>query len=235
MAIAFDANLGSDVDGTTLTTTAAAAALSRVFLMVWHQHATATISGASGGGLTWVVDRPSYNGGTSHHITLLSADAPSGLASSTVITPTVSGGPADFGPAICACSFTGLKGGASGYIDVSITDKVAFGVTTWTTNNYVTTNANDLLFVFDEGNGAASNAPDGNTTEIHDFVATAGPALGSGYRIVSSASTYTLGGTWNASADNLSIGAAYKDIPTTPAINPDYSNHPKPKLRRVSV
>lgn len=226
MAIAFNANLGTVTNAASLTTSAAAAAGSRVFVFVWWFDPTATCTGAGGGGLTWVVDKQGL--GTlagDQNNAIVSADAPSGLASSTVITPTFSAA-VDFGPGIAAASFTGIATGASGYVDVTSTFKEDFEEV-WTTNNLVTTNADDLLIAFSVSSSGASNTPTAPAVEIHDWTAEGSQRGASVYRIVSSTGTYTLGGTWAVSVDfQQNIGVAYKaelppaGTPPAPADNP---------------
>jgi hypothetical protein len=198
MAIAFDANLGTTTDAATHTTTAAAASGSRVFFFVWWFGDGQTITGASGGGLTWVVDHQAeYTASGDQHIAILSADAPSGLASSTVLDPTFSAGP-DFGPGLAAASFTGLATGASGYIDATSTPKEDFEEA-WTTNNLVTTMADTLLIAMSLGVDATAHAAATDYTELNtDWIAEGAQRVVAIYRIVSSASTYNPGGTWTA-------------------------------------
>jgi hypothetical protein len=212
MALAFDADLGSITNNASLTTGAAAAAGSRVFVFVWWYDATATLtSGSWGGGLSWVADHQFH--GTiagDQNIGIGSADAPSGLASSTAITPTFSAA-VDFGPGIAAASFTGVETGASGYVDVTSTGKEDFEET-WTTNNLVTTNADDLLLglsVVDYTPGAhTATAP---AAEIHEWNTEGAQYAASVYRIVSATSTYQVGGVWSATvAFQHNIGVAYK-------------------------
>jgi len=210
MAIALDANLGNATNSDTLTTTSAATSASRVILFAWWYVASGTCTGATGGGLTWVVDKQfkdTLDGG--NHLAILSADAPSGLASSTVITPSFSVA-ADFGPGLAAASFTGLATGAAGYIDVTSTGKEDFEEV-WTTNNLVTTNADDLLVALSFGSGGVSNTATAPAIEIHDFAGEGAEMVASVYRIVAATSTYTPGGTWSGTVGlQVNIGAAYK-------------------------
>lgn len=209
MALAFDANLGTVTDTATLTTSAAAASASRVFMFVWW-FGTQTATGASGGSLTWVVDHQfrGSNGGD-QNIAVISADAPSGLASSTVLTPSFSATPS-FGPGIAAASFTGAETGASGYVDVTSTGKDDFEEA-WTTNNLVTTNADDLLLALSLGDGSSGNTAATDYTEIHDWIAEGSQRCATVYRIVAATSTYTPGGTWAGTVNfQTNIGVAYK-------------------------
>src|SRR6266545_4424507 len=91
-AIAFDKNLGTkseNAKGTkaTLTTTAAAAAGSRVFVIVKWNHASRMLSSVSGGGLTWTIDRQAKDT-SNFHGAIASAAAPAGLAAGTASVTT---------------------------------------------------------------------------------------------------------------------------------------------------
>ena len=220
MAIAFDANLGNVTNSASLTTSAAAAASTRVFLFVWWFDASGTLTGVSGGGLTWVVDHQfasSIDPGA--RIGIASADAPSGLASSTVITPSFSTAP-DFGPGIAAASFTGVATGSSGYIDTTSTGKDDTEET-WTTNNLATTLADTLLVAISAAPDGTSNTATGPATEIHDWTAEGTNRAATVYRIVSSAGTYTIGGVWSATVFNqFNIGVAYESGEPAPGVNP---------------
>ena len=209
MAIAFDANLGTVTNTASLTTSAAAAAGSRIVLAVgWNDPTNNLNATFSSAGLSWVTDKQ-YRAAYQQCCGIISADAPSGLASSTVITPSFDGA-IDFGPGICAASFTGLEGGASGYLDTTSTAKDDFEEA-WSTNNLVTTAADCLLFACSQVEPSSGNTASGSTTEIHDFVVEGTNRMTTGYRIVASAATYTLTGTWAGSASyQQNIGAAYK-------------------------
>jgi hypothetical protein len=148
MALAFGAALGSSGGGgsasTTLTVTTGATvpAGGRIFIVVGWYHATATAA-ASGGGLTWVSDGVRINTTTAnYHTAVLSADAPSGLASGTVLTVTFS--VASDNLAISCFYATGVTSGASGYLDGTAVG--GNGTTTaHTTASLATSNADDIL------------------------------------------------------------------------------------------
>lgn len=231
MAIAFDANLGTVKESATLTTTAAAAAGSRVLLFGFYfDGGGATCNGGSGGGLTWVAD-DNYVNASGNTLFVASADAPSGLASSTVITPSFTSA-VDFGPGLAAVSFTGMATGASGYVDVVATDKENTS-NPWTTNNVVTTDADTLLIGLAMSD-AASSVATAPYTEIHDWNSEGSNRTTSVYRIVASAGTYTPGGSWAAGPSfGIFIGIAYKQGgPPVGAVitEPSYARFPKPKM-----
>lgn len=207
MALALDANLGTVKEAASLTTSAAAASDSRVFVFVYW-FGTQTCTGCSGGGLTWDDDvqvRGTVAGDQNQCI--ISAAAPSGLASSTVITPSFSATPS-FGPGIAAASFTGVE--TSSPIDATTTLKEDFEET-WTTNNLVTATADTLLFGFSLSASNQTNTAATNYTEIHDWSPEGANKCATVYRIVSSAATYNPGGTWTGSVDfQQNVGIAYK-------------------------
>lgn len=209
MAIALDANLGTVTNSDTLTTSAAAASGSRVFVFVGWSHATATLTGCSGGGLTYVVDDQYEDTiGAETHIGVISADAPSGLASSTNIVPTWSTAPGFRG--LAAVSFTGMATGSSGYIDVTSGGKDDFAQD-WETHNLVTTVADTLLLAMSCGPSGTSNTADTNYTEIHDWNFEGANDCATVYRIVSSTGTYNPGGAWSTGVSfQMNLGIAYE-------------------------
>lgn len=225
MAIAFDANLGTVGNNATLTTSAAAASNSRIILFgLWNDATSVMTGGAWGTSLTWVVDKQYEDdvSGTNYHLAIASADAPSGLASSTSITPTFDSA-VDFGPGFAAVSFTGLETGASGYVDVTSNGKSDFEEV-WTTNNLVTTNADDLLVGFSVQADLTAHAAAANHTEIHEWTPEGSNEGATVYRIVASTGTYNPGGTWSAGSVfyQLNIGIAYKaaagEAPEVPSL-----------------
>lgn len=218
MAIAFDANLGNVTNSTTLTTGAAAASNSRIILAAWW-YGTQTMSASwSNAGLSWVRDvafAATIDGGS--NLAFASADAPSGLSSSTVLTPSFSATPA-FGPGLAAVSFTGLGTGTSGYVDTTASGVEDFNAS-WTTGNLVTTMADTLLLCISVGPGASGNTAGGSNTEIHDWITEGTNRAATEYRIVSSASTYTMTGTWAGGPSfQANVALAYEagGAPPTP-------------------
>lgn len=197
MPIAFGATLGAvgeTAEATTivLTTTAAVPAGGRIVLGVnWYNQQTAS---ASGGGLTWTVDhRHDRAADLGYRAALISAHAPSGLASGTAITVTFTGVGA-FARTVLAAYWTGIADTAakdvSGGADGSLNP--------WSAGSVTTTNADDVLI------GVAwiafrtlTSTPNAGDTEVHDFVNVAdGSQHTMTYRIVSATGTLNLGGTW---------------------------------------
>lgn len=215
MAIVFDADLGTVTNAGTLTTSAAAASSSRVFVFVGWSHATATLTGCSGGGLTYVVDDQYEDTiGAETHVGILSADAPSGLASSTNIVPTFSTAPGFRG--LAAVSFTGMATGSSGYVDVTSGGKDDFNQD-WDTHNLVTTVADTLLLAISCGPSGTSNTADTNYTEIHDWNFEGANDCATVYRIVSSTGTYNPGGNWSTGVSfQMNLGIAYEAAAGSP-------------------
>ena len=152
MALAFDANLGNVTNSATLTTSAAAASGSRVFVFVWWYDATGTCTGAIGrrsdlGGGRPVREHAGRRPATrrSSPQTLLPGWRPrrSSLPRSRPAP--------DFGPGIAAASFTGVATGASGYVDVIATVTRRTSTRRGRPSNLVTTNADDLLIASRSG------------------------------------------------------------------------------------
>jgi len=194
MPIAFDQNLGSNVPnsptGSTvvLTTTAAAASLSRI--VVWcHNFGAETPSTCSSSpSLTWVRDLL-VDDANNCTAAFFSADAPAGLANSSTITVTYSAGPTAVG--IGAMSLTGIVGGASGYLTGTGGFSAEFGTTDWVTPNISPNGGNVIISgVYADGAGGATGTVTGPATEVHDtFNATTTAELLTGYRIFTSSQT----------------------------------------------
>lgn len=214
MAIALDANLGTNqltASGTsiTLTTAAAAAAGSRVILMIGY-FSGGTVTSVSGGGLTWVEDMEST--AASPGLAVYSADAPSGLAVSTVLTVTFDA--AVSGRKVTGASFTGLAGGSSGYLSGTppATD-TASGGTAWATPSHTPADADALLIslVFLDIFVACTATVTSPALELHDLQQGTASMMVTGYRIVSSIASYSIAGTFSAAGNTHRHGiVAYK-------------------------
>jgi len=230
MAITYDADLGStgtvaSANSVALTTSAAAAAGSRVLVSCGWININPVITTVTGGGLTWVVDKELKCADGTNNVAIISADAPAGLASSTVITVNWA-----FGAVyrmICADSFKGIVGGASGYVDTSVSNDMVATTTNWTTGNVATTLAGDLIYAAMDADALnGTNTATAPSIETHDFhiPANSDTVLATEYRIESSASTYTVAGTLTVgSSSRLAVvGVAYKQSADViePADNP---------------
>lgn len=217
MAIAIDhVNIGTTSDdgvtSTVLTTTAAVASGGFIVLGVGWLGAGVTISSVSGGGLTWVIDEQGLdaNGPGGLQGGIVSAQAPSGLASGTNITVSWTGGSAS-NILIGGSSFTGVK--TSSALD---TTAAALGVdsptsTGWTTRSMTSAAGSVLIGLANEGitGGATTSTPTSPALELYDFQAFGILTMTAAYRIESSAGSYTVAGTWGASAQSVTVGAAY--------------------------
>ncbi len=221
MAISFDATLGTVTNNVTLTTSAACASNGFVVMFVWW-FGTQTLNDTfSTGGLSWTQD--TENRGTiagDQNIAIVSAQAPSGLASSTNLTPAFSATPS-FGPGIAAFSFTGIE--TSSPVDATSTFKEDFEEV-WSTNNLTTTTADTALVALSAvDTTATTHTPATNyTSAFTAFTAEGGQRMAGVYRIVSSAATYTPGGTWaNTVNFQHNRGVAYKAVSGPPPDSPD--------------
>ena len=219
MAIAVDkSSIGSNgVDlsvNSTIAFTTNQVVASSAFIVIsvgyWTNGAAATVSSVSGGSLSWTVDRDvvaSAFGGGNPRVAIMSAQAPSGLASGTTITCTFSASLGGSVAAIGGSSFTGVK--TSSPVDVTTANKDDSGVGTWATNA-ASIQAGSLVYgtAFNVTNATSSTATAG--TEGYDVSLASGSTYVSGYRIEPSAGSYSVGGTWAAGTpDTVSVSVAY--------------------------
>lgn len=213
-SIAFDKDLGSKGENTngakaTLTTAAAAAVGSRVFVFVNWNNGSRTLSSVSGGGLTWTVDRQAKDT-TNYHGAIASASAPLGLAAGTVITAAFSASVTR--GLIAAASFTGIA--SSSPRDATGSSSQG-GVATWSAS-VTTTNANDLVLGWSgiDANATRTSTATSPSLEIHDFGnASYGARATSVYQIESTTGANTVSGFWTAGTGataNVTVVAAYR-------------------------
>jgi len=211
-AVAFDRDLGANSESAsgkkaTLTTTAAAAPGSRVFVFVNWKNASRTLASVTGGGLTWTIDRQAQDA-RNFHGAIASATAPTGLAAGTVITANFSG-PVTKG-LIAAASFTGIASASP--LDASGSN-VQAGVAAWTAS-VTTTNANDLVLGWSGINAQATSTATAPNVEIHDVRNSAySESATSAYRIESTAGVKAVNGTWSqpsGATANITVVAAYR-------------------------
>jgi len=209
-AIVFEGSIATPVTDTASITTNAVAPVGRIHVVAVWNDPTATLTGASGGGLTWVADHQDVWAAIDDNIGFLSADAPAGLGSGVTITPTFSDS-VDFGPGLCAFAFSGLEGGASGYLDGTPPADVEDFNEAWFTNDIVTTNP-DCVLLACSSSDAASHAPIANYPEVvGDFLSEGANRMVVVYRIVSAAATYNPGGDWGTLSFQHNTGLAYKE------------------------
>jgi hypothetical protein len=213
MAVAFGAGIGSGFGGTSdgptvaLTTTATVPAGGHIILAVkWYNNVTASVSG---GGLTWVVDEQKNSAADSNiRIALISATAPSGLASGSTLTVTYSANA--FARGVCGAYFTGVQtsswedaagagsNGTSnpwsgGAVSTATADTVVVGAA-WI--DFRTTTSTPL--------GSFSEAVDVNDAAQNNTMTMA-------YQIVSSTGSYTPSGNWASDGQQwVATAVAYK-------------------------
>jgi hypothetical protein len=211
-AIAFDKTLGQRGQNTTsstlkLTTNAAAVSGSRVFVFVDWWSGSGTLASLSGGGLSWSVDVQAKDT-TSYHTAIVSASAPNGLASNTVLTATFSQNVTT--GLIAAASFTGIA--SSSPLDVQASN-LQGGVAAWTAS-VQTTNANDLVLGWSGIDKNTTSTAASPNLKLFGFGNNPfGESATAEYQIANTTGTKTVNGTWaNASNStaNSTVIAAYK-------------------------
>jgi|SRR3990167_4899606 len=198
-----------------LTTSGAVPAASRIVIAAggWDSLAR-TITGVSGGGLTWVEDADAQHA-SGEVVGVYSADAPSGLASGTVITVTFSASVDD--------RFVGgwyMQGAVTGSNPATYRGTVVNGNsqgtgTGWTTGNMASIDAGALIFAATNNAWATpatrTSAPVAPSVEIHDIMVSSefGDYV-SEYQTIASAGTYAVAGTLSASGDHkITVGIEY--------------------------
>lgn len=215
MAIAIDQlTLGTSNPGGTpaniqLTTTGAVAVSGFIVLCIGWFSTDVDPTSISGGSLTWALDKRSgINGAT---MSIASAQAPAGLASSTVITVGLPVGAQV--PTLGAMSFTGVK--TSSPVDGTPVGPTGASTAAWATASYATAAGSVIVANAWNPNTASGSVPDANSIESFDSrnAGDGTSAIGE-YRIVSSAGSYAVGGTWGAAVDWGNIAVAYLAAPS---------------------
>ena len=209
MAISLDAQLGTNYlvgDQTSITLTTGAAVASSGFIVLgvgsdlWS--VGVSISSVSGGGLTWAIDKEYHPGGVDGYA-FMSAQAPAGLASSTVITINYTGIVAY--PIVGGVSFTGVK--TSSPVDGTPVDFSAGSGTSWTSGNVALTAGSVLLGGVYISSGDTHSATAG--AEAWDRNNATGPTSAGVYRIEASAGSYPVSGSWVGSSNYGGAAVAY--------------------------
>ena len=193
------------------TTAAVAAGGFIVASLGWFTGATA-ISSFTGGGLTWTVDTFQQTG--NKWLAIISAQAPSGLASGTTLTATLNANSQDL--MLTAMSFTGVI--TSSPVDGTPTTITESVVTGWATPSY-SIQAGSVIVACcyaTTGPPGTSNTPTSPAIESADWTDSFNTFC-TEYRIESSAGSYNIAGTWGASSVNENISVAYKVAPAAPA------------------
>jgi hypothetical protein len=171
----------------------------------------ATLSSVSGGSLTWRIDASFV--AQFFNCYLVSAVAPSGLASGTAITATYSINTAGRG-------INGMS--INGVLYTSVPDAIggllSSATTAWTTPSMLLSENSILVAgaVNDTvGTSSTVTVTSPITTEHNDRPdATAGYSTTMASRIITSTGWYTVSGAWVASGNSSVVAAAYKaDIP----------------------
>lgn len=221
MAIALDQALGTNLEdpGATtivLTTTAAVASGGFIVLGVGAFSGGASfLTSVSGGGLSWSIDKMVDD--ASRSFAIVSAQAPSGLASSTAITANLN---ADLNARIIgATSFTGVA--TSSPVDGTPTGPTSSGTGAWATPSY-TIAAGSLLVAMNYSISiTGANTPTSPAVEAWESTRLAdnyGAVIE--YRIETSAGGYTVAGAWtgtgsaNAAVAYLAAAGAAADTTT---------------------
>jgi hypothetical protein len=219
MPIGTPTTLGTNANGAgtsgTLTTSAIVPSGALAGLCIgWGVAAAATITSISGGGLTWTVDHSQpFNGAINWGFAVASAQAPAGLAASTVITVNMTGGGV-LGLLIGGWYCTGLDTGAP--VDVHTGQNQT--ADPWSTGNVSTTVADTLVIGGSLRNGQGTNTPSGGANELQDFqYATEQWSQCTEYKILSAAGSVSLDGTWNAPAGTPDVAAALVAYKAAPA------------------
>jgi hypothetical protein len=224
VAIGTPTTLGTNaVDAAVAPLTTTATVPSGALIVVcfgWGSGSAVTLSSVAGGSLTWSIDHAqAYSGAIPWWFAVVSAQAPSGLASGTTITPTMSG--AIFGQLAAGCYCTGLA--TSSPVDVHSGN----GQTQdpWDTGSATTTVADTLVIGGSFRNGLNTNTPSGGATELHDFQLVAEDwAQCTEYKVLSATSSTSLAGTWTTAAgtpDVVSAFVAYKAAAGVQQVRPD--------------
>lgn len=212
MAIAIDqATIGSKVDEVnrstyTLTTSAAVASGGFVVLGFQTLDSPTTINTITdnGPGLSWSVDKTSAS--TGWRFCIASAQAPSGMASGTVISVALSA--SGIVGVLGGCSFTGVK--TSSPVDGTPLGPTVVSAQAWSTGNY-TVQAGSVIvgYCVNNTNGSA-NTPTAPSLEVFEGAASGNDFGGTmEYRIESSAGSVPVAGSWGTSATTINIGVAY--------------------------
>lgn len=173
---------------TALTTNVTVASNSWVFVAIsWYF--SANVSSVSGGGLTWTVLQ---NGGSASRLAIARAWAPSGLASSTAITPSFSSGDHDHRN-MAGASFTG--GDSSSFDANGVFGSGASG-TAFTTGNVTAAGANELLVCAATVTGTGTSTVTSPAVFDNDEADNAADhTVIVGHRILTSSGTYTIAGS----------------------------------------
>lgn len=198
---------GDTITSCTITTTNAVAAGGFIVAVGgWFANNVPTPV-MSGGGLSWTVDKIGSSGNDLAFIA--SAQAPSGLASSSSISYTLSGGASASALTLGALSFTGVA--SSSPVDGTALGPVGVSTAAWASGSYSILAGSVIVATSWNEGTVASNTTTAPSVEALDFVnGTDFYGQAAEYRIEASAGSYSVAGTWNAAAANVTVAVAYK-------------------------
>jgi hypothetical protein len=173
---------------------------------------TPTVTGISGGSLTWTIDKQASAAVVGPNVGLVakaSAQAPAGLASGTTITATFSASAAG-GRSIAGASFTGVA--TSSPVDGTPPAVASFTATTaWATGSATIAAGSVVTGMAWQATSNFTSAPTSPSLEEYDINGGAASFSATGaYRIEASSGSFTVAGTWSGSASGLALAVAYK-------------------------
>jgi hypothetical protein len=185
------------------TTTASVTAGNKILCRVsWWGGAGGSLTGVSGGSLTWTIDEAGPTG-TTYRTAIISADAPAGLASSTTITATFS--VSTEARSIRLVQVDGLATGAadgSGNLPHQTGTSFSIPVTVGTTGDFVFASG----WIDFSTAGATWTSP---AVEIVDWANSDGGGFTTAYKTGVSAGAQTMAGTIGGN-DFTGAAVAYK-------------------------
>lgn len=220
----------------TVTTGAVVASNGFIVLQTMIFGSTALLNSVSGGGLTWTVDIQDIWGPNSGVRTgYARAYAPSGLASSTVITPTFSSADAGTPYVFGVSSWLGVK--TSSPVDVldgpdhSLSGSGGTGINAWSSNSKSIQAGSLLLACAFDDSSSAGNTPTSPSLQAWDKPDGGGFGGCCCYRIEASAGSYQVAGTFGGPTGIINVIAAsyLADVP-----QPTYGGTQRRGLMRVS-
>lgn len=202
---------------TTVTTSSAAVAGSKIWALVSWFNSNAVTMTVAGGGLSWSSLKQVNNGNDRYAIWC--ADAPAGLASSTAISVTQSSSGAG-GLLADLASFTGLPTGTV----ADATNQATGTGASWSSGS-ASNLAAGALAIGGAGNETAtttSSTPTAGTELLDRWETLAGQGIATGYIIAAAVAAQVITGSWVGAASTANTGAIVvfpgtsTDIPYVP-------------------
>lgn len=201
--------LGDDTSAATiaLTTTQNVAPGGFIILGIGWGDATKTLSSMAGGSLPWTIDKQgNAANGSNGCCALVSAQAPSGLPSGTVLTASYSG--ATVGRAIGGLSFTGIT--ASSPVDATSGPTDFAATATWTTASMRLAGGSVQVAVShctSTNDTSTITAPSIEALDFGGGAGTFGQTVG--YRIEPTGGAFTIAGTYPGNEQGTVVSVAY--------------------------